>query len=136
MSENSLNANPISIAVTPLATIGSETICAIDPMAGNSGHIKGGVIKLTSGSARTLSFEIQPGSSSENFSAAGDDAFWCRQGSCPTEKGVSGFLTNPRVPDGKTLLVDANPPQGSSGIMFYRLNFDDGTHFDPIIIHN
>ena len=129
------------IAVTPVFTDGSTTtICEIGDLPGGPGNnAKGGVIKLKKNKSYRLSFEIQSTAAVPNlkFKANGDDAFWCSTSvGCPTAKGVGGFLKNPVVSNNnRTLTVEAD--EGNSDLYdFYRLNFDDGTCWDPVIIKN
>lgn len=128
----------VDIDVTPVfqsAGGGGEVVCEID--GPSSAHTKGGVIKLKAGQSYHLNFALSA-TSGIKFQANGDDAFWCNGGSCPTAKGTTGGgLKNPAVsPDGSTLTVEADPPAGSKGFTFYRLNFVGGGSFDPVIIHD
>jgi hypothetical protein len=126
------------IAVTPILKNGTTTVCEIDALAGGSSHVKGGIIKLDRKKSYSLRFEIQPTTNFPNlsFEATGAEAFWCNPTTCPTNTGLGGFLTNPGVStDKKVLTVDVDP-SSTDGMVFYRLNFADGTNCDPIIIHN
>lgn len=128
----------VDINVTPVfqsAGGGGEVVCEID--GPSSAHTKGGIIKLKAGQFYHLKFALLAGSG-VTFHANGDDAFWCDGRACPTSKGTTGGgLKNPAVsPDGLTLTVEADPPAGSKGATFYRLNFVGGGTFDPVIIHD
>jgi len=135
--------NPVRIAVTPIFQNGTDTVCEIDALAGSSSNVKGGVIKLKKNQSYTLQFEIQPppsGVPAVSFQATGAQAFACSNNGCPTTSSGSsgGFLCNPQVPNSqnqKMLTVDADPASAKS-MMFYRLNFSDGTSYDPIVIHD
>lgn len=128
----------VDINVTPVfqaAGGNGEVVCEID--GPSSAHTKGGVIKLKSGQSYNLKFTL-PSTTGVTFHASGDDAFWCNGSSCPTAKGTyGGGLNNPTVSsDQLTLTVQADPPAGTKGMAFYRLNFAGGGSFDPVIIHD
>lgn len=133
--------NSMGIELTPVLQIGNTVVCEVDPKAGGggSGKVKGGVINLKKRDSYQLEFEIKDGNPPNlKFAPAGDDAFWCGTGTCPTSKGngSGGVLYNPTVTaSGSKLTVDVDSSP-SSGIYFYRLNFDNGGNFDPIIIHD
>jgi hypothetical protein len=134
---NKMARKPVDIDVTPVfqsTAGGGEVVCEID---GLSSHTKGGVIKLKSGQSYELNFTL-PSAAGITFEADGEDAFWCNGSSCPTAKGTNGGgLANPTVsPDQLTLTVKADPPAGTKGYAFYRLNFTGGGSFDPVIIHD
>lgn len=145
MSKKNSSSKTVGIAVTPILqdTGANTTACEIDAMSGSSSHVKGGIVKLKSNNSYELNFEIQqssdPGAPDVLFATPGTEAFWCDADSCSLASGPPPngcFLSNPTVSaDQKTLTVEANPG-GGDGLMFYRLNFDDGTSYDPIIIHN
>lgn len=135
-----VGSNGVGIIVTPIVQSGDNVACEIDATAGNSSNVKGGMVKLKGGKEYDLQFALpSPNDLGLLFEADGDDAFWCCTYECPTKEGngSGGWLSNPTVsPDQLTLTVHAAPPNGRKGMIFYRLNFNNGGSFDPIIIHN
>lgn len=133
-------ADGVEIIVTPIVQSDDNVACEINAAAGSSSNVKGGMVKLKNGKSYQLQFEL-PAANSLGliFPSAGEDAFWCCTTECPTEAGndSGGWLSDPEVSDdGLTLTLQANPPHGDKGLIFYRLNFDNGASFDPIIIHD
>lgn len=122
---------PIQIGVTPLFTQGRQVICKIDPPQGNH---KGGMLHIRKRDTGTLRFNLQPGN--PNPLAFGRDPFWWDSDDCPMNQNCPAPYSNPRVTNnGSTLSVDvAAVPEDSA--VHYRLNFDNGCYFDPIIIRD
>lgn len=134
---------PITIDVTPKlvqnTAQGTLVLCEIDQSGGGNSNVKGGLIKLRRGSDYQLTFQIQPGDvPGLQFDQGANGAFWCDMDSCPGGPGNNsqGQLNNPRVDphDPTKLTVDADPDGTRNGV-HYRLNFNNGGSFDPVIIH-
>lgn len=135
-----LGSSGVGIIVTPVLQSGENVACEVNAAAGSSSNVKGGMVKLKGGKEYDLQFALpSPNDLGLSFMPDGDDAFWCCTDECPTEEGngSGGWLSNPTVSaDQLTLTVNAAPPNGGKGMIFYRLNFDNGSYFDPIIIHD
>ncbi|QNM82182.1 hypothetical protein H8M03_09125 [Sphingomonas sabuli] len=63
-----------------------------------------------------------------------DNPFCARTGKCPPRKAQAHSHVRQTQVDKRRLEVEARAPNAKS-VIHYRLNFDDGTTFDPIIIH-
>lgn len=120
------------IIVQPLFKQGHEVVCSID--AGN--YMKGGNISLPQGHY-TLTFNLIDGEPRDlNFKE--DDhqgncmAFWSSQTDCPNN-AMNEY--DPRLENGRRLLVDVDVNGATPQAVHYRLNFDNNCYFDPIIIH-
>lgn len=131
----------VRIDVTPVFQQGNELFCAIDPPGANQ---QGGMIRLNRGTATTLRFDLQPHPNFPNLrfdppndgSNSGSEAFWCDANDCPTHSLMDPQYQNPQLSNGGARLeVDAAPGAAGPSGVHYRLNFDNGCHFDPIIIH-
>ena len=129
----------VEVEVTPKLIQGPMVVCEIDPGPGSGGKVKGGVIKLRRGADYQIVFELQDGDvPGLQFAQGGSNAFWCDINTCPTSAGnnSNGQLTNPTVDStGRKLTVDATPTAQKNAV-HYRLNFNNGCNFDPIIIHD
>jgi len=128
-------SNNIAIGVTPLFVQGDMVVCDIDPP---SNYHKGGHMKLPKGRAK-LAFSLQAGTPANlkfRTKPNGDsDAFWCDAIACPAHEMTDPQYSNAQVSNnGTTVTVDV-VPNGQTNAVFYRLNFDNGCSFDPIIIH-
>jgi hypothetical protein len=127
----------VEVDVTPQFAHGNAIICDVEPP---SQHRKGGHLRLPKGSSYTLQFKLLPGAPADlHFKPEHDgacDAFWSDAHECPQHAMNARQYKNPRLVDADTLEVDVDvehhePPTA----VHYRLNFDDGRSFDPIIIH-
>jgi hypothetical protein len=136
--EETMTRTDVAVDVTPKLVQGNTVVCEIDGGPGAGGKVKGGIIKLKSGSYQ-IAFTLQPGDlPGLQFVQGGGNAFWCDTNSCPTvsSNNSNNQLSNPQVsPDGSTLTVDADMSPPKSAI-FYSLNFNNGKSYDPIIIHD
>jgi len=127
----------VLIDVTPLSESGGTVDCNIDPPPG---HKKNGNIRLDKGNAYTLQFNLKPGAiptlKFKPEAGGSCDAFWSCENTCPLSS-----MNVPQYPDqslhgAKRLDVDVDVEQGGPPLeIHYRLNFDQGRSFDPIIIH-
>jgi hypothetical protein len=121
----------VQIGVTPLFKQGRQIICEIDPPPGNH---KGGMLHIGKGNACTLQFDLQAGT--PNPLAFDGDPFWWESDDCPRNQNCPAPYSNPRVTNkGATLTVDVAAVPTDSAV-HYRLNFDNGCYFDPIIIRD
>ncbi len=125
----------VEIEVTPLSESGGTVNCNIDPP---SDHKKNGHIRLDKGDTYTLQFNLRPGNiPTLQFKpevGGSCDAFWSDPEGCPLSSTSAAQYTNPSLHGAKRLDVDVE----ASGVpleIHYRLNFDQGRSFDPIIIH-
>lgn len=126
----------VDIDVTPVSQVGSTVNCVIDPP---SEHKKNGHIRLDKGETYRLRFTLRDGNLPNlQFKpqvGGSCDAFWSDQNTCP-----SSAMSAPQYSDAsngpKKLEVNADVEPGGAPIeIHYRLNFNDGRSFDPIIIH-
>ena len=130
--------NRVAIDVTPQFVHGHTIICDVDPP---SKHHKGGHIRLPRGHSYTLEFKLQPGTPANlHFKPDQDgrcEAFWSDLHECPTHASNVPQYENPRLAAPDRIEVDVDVEQGGKPTaVHYRLNFDDGRYFDPIIIHD
>ena len=127
----------VDIDVTPQFVHDDAIICDVDPP---EEHRKGGHIRLTRGESYTLGFRLLPGRP-PNVRFRRDqegkcDAFWSDLHNCPQQAMNAPQYSEPRLSGPDRLEVDVNVEHGSEpAAVHYRLNFDDGRSFDPIIIH-
>jgi hypothetical protein len=127
----------VEIQVTPLSQVGATVNCDIDPPPA---HKKNGNIRLDKGDTYTLQFNLRPGNiPTLQFKpevGGSCDAFWSQANICPLTS-----MNDPQYPDQslqgvKRLDVDVDVEHGEGTVeIHYRLNFDQGRSFDPIIIH-
>lgn len=127
----------IEIEVTPQLAQGDSVICDV---AAPSEHHKGGHVRLKKGESYTLQFNLHPGSPTNlHFKPEQGghcDAFWSDAHQCPQTSMNAPQYKDPRLNGPDSLEVDVDvEPGGDASAVHYRLNFDDGRSFDPIIIH-
>lgn len=127
----------VGIDVTPQFIHGDTIICDVDPP---SEHRKGGHIRLPRGEAYTLEFKLLPGSPAnlgfKPETGGQCNAFWSDTHQCPQHAMNAPQYKNPRLSAADRLDVDVDVEHGGEpSAVHYRLNFDDGRSFDPIIIH-
>jgi hypothetical protein len=137
---NLITRTNVTINVTPLFKQRNEVTCDIDPQ---QGYMKGGNITLSKAASYTLIFCLQPGNPAnlqfQPNQGGTCAAFWTDTANCPTPNAQDGYYVNPRLdptdPNNTTLLVDVNPPNVDYAV-HYRLDFNNGCYFDPIIINH
>jgi hypothetical protein len=127
----------VDIDVTPQFAHGHSIICDVDPP---SEHRKGGHIRLKKGEPYTLQFDLRSGTPENlHFKPHQDgkcDAYWSDTHECPQRAMNAPQYKNPRLASADRLQVDVDVENDSDPVaVHYRLNFDDGRSFDPIIIH-
>lgn len=127
----------VDVNVTPQFINGGSIICDVDPPIE---HRKGGHIRLPRGDSYILAFRLMPGKPDEiRFKPDQNgkcDAFWSDAQGCPGRAMNVSSYGEPRLIAPDRLEVEINVEQGSDpAAIHYRLNFDDGRSFDPIIIH-
>jgi hypothetical protein len=133
-----MNRKRVEVDLTPQFVHAHTIICDVDPP---KEHHKGGHIRLPRGQSYTLAFKLQPGSPA-NLHFKPDqggkcDAFWSHPHDCPTHAMNVPEYEQPRLTAPDRLEVDVNVEHvGEPSAVHYRLNFDDGRYFDPIIIHD
>ena len=122
----------ITINVKPLFVQKKMVACEIDPPVN---YIKGGNISLPQGHY-ALDFKLLDGAPPNlNFEPDKNglcQAFWSDADDCPTHE-MNDPQYHPTLVDGRTLHVDVDT--SGQNAVHYRLNFDNGGNFDPIIIH-
>lgn len=123
----------VSVNVTPLFQQGNVVACDIMCNAMN-----GGSIKLEKAKAYTLEFNLTSGAPAglkfrANKQDGSCDAFWSDPNDCPhNQTNAAGYAATRQ---GDSLVsVDVNAP-GQDACVYYRLNFENGRYFDPVIIH-
>jgi hypothetical protein len=127
---------PVIINVTPLFLQRRKVVaCDIDPPQNLKG---GGHVKLSKDTAYQLQFNLQPGpvpgvAFRANKSDGTCDAFWSDPDDCPRNQTNDTDYTPTRI-NPTLLYVDVAAP-GRDSCVNYRLNFENGWYFDPIIIH-
>lgn len=125
----------VEIDVTPLSQSDSTVNCSIDPPPA---HKKNGNIRLDKGGSYTLQFNLRPGNiPTLKFKpevGGSCDAFWSDGNGCPLSSMNVPQYPGQSLQGAKRLDVDVEPV-GSPAEIHYRLNFDEGRSFDPIIIH-
>jgi hypothetical protein len=127
----------VGIDVTPQFVHGDTIICDVDPP---SEHHKGGHIRLPRGETYTLEFRLLPGHPPNLHFKADEqgkcDAFWSDPHKCPQQAMNAPQYRDPRLNGPNNLVVDVDVEHGGGPVaVHYRLNFDDGRSFDPIVIH-
>lgn len=132
-----MSRKPIEIDVTPQFAHGDSVICDV---AAPPEHHRGGHVRLKKGQSYTLQFELRPGSPANlHYKPAQNghcDAFWSDVHQCPQTARNAPQYKDPRLGSPNRLEVDVDvEPGGDPTAVHYRLNFDDGRSFDPIIIH-
>ena len=123
----------VSVDVTPLFQQGNVVACDIGSSAMN-----GGGIKLDKKKAYTLEFNLKAGTPAglkfrANKQDGSCDAFWSDPNDCPRNQTNVGSYVPTRTSDSK-VTVQVNAP-GQDACVYYRLNFENGRYFDPIIVH-
>jgi hypothetical protein len=127
----------VEIDVTPQFAHGDTIVCDIEPP---SEHHKGGHIRLPKGRSYTLQFNLLPGTPADlHFKPDLNgkcEAFWSQAHECPQTATNAPQYKNARLDGSNRLEVDVDVEEGGDpNAIHYRLNFDDGRSFDPIIIH-
>lgn len=136
--KKNVNLTSLTVTVTPIKLVpsGSKNVqCNLGPPA------TGNVLFLTSNTEYNITFNFVPGNVPEVICFGQTKPFCNQQNNCP-----------PRLPGGTvqipctvtdngsgnggasiTIHVDARP---NKEVTYYRLNFNDGYTWDPIIINN
>lgn len=123
----------VVVDITPMLRNGGTVYCEVDPAPGSGRYVKGGVIKLPRGATYDVEFRIQPGEV-EGLQFDPEAPFWSAANACPGAAGNDGQFTDPTYVDPTTASVRATPVGGKNAV-HYRLNFNDGSNCDPIIIN-
>ena len=127
----------VDVNVTPQFVSGDSIICDVDPPIE---HSKGGHIRLPRGESYALAFKLLPGNP-DNLRFKPDqngkcDAFWSDAQGCPERAMNAPQYGDPRLSAPDRLEIEIGVEHSSDPLaIHYRLNFDDGRSFDPIIIH-
>lgn len=127
----------VEVDVVPQFVHGTSIICDVDSP---SGHLQHGHIRLKKGQTYTVEFRLNPGNPRDlHFKPDQDgncEAFWSHEHHCPETRMNARQYSNARLETADKLQVDVNLEQERDpSAVHYRLNFDDGHSFDPIIIH-
>lgn len=127
----------VEIDVSPQFVHGDSIICDVDSP---TGHLQHGHIRLKNGQTYTVEFRLKEGQP-ENLAFRADEdgkceAFWSHEHYCPQSSMNARQYSNPRLESPNKLQVDVDlGREGDLSAVHYRLNFNDGRNFDPIIIH-
>ena len=132
-----MSRNRVEVQVTPQFAHGDSVICDV---SAPSDHHKGGHLRLKKGQSYTLQFDLRPGSPDDlHFKPEQGgqcDAFWSDAHQCPETATNAPQYKDPRLSGPNRLEIDVDVEHGGDpSAVHYRLNFDDGRSFDPIIIH-
>lgn len=125
--------SPVTINVVPLFQQGNVVACDLV-----SADMNGGNLKLDKKKAYTLQFNLQAGTPTglqfrANKQDGSCDAFWSDPDDCPhNQTNVAGYA--PSRTSGTQLTVNVDAP-GQNACVYYRINFENGRYFDPVIVH-
>lgn len=120
----------VVVTVRPTgAASGGEQACDID----SPGNALNNAIFLDKATAYDVTFQLQ---GNPGFGFDTNNPFSNQNSRCPRNAGpvrAPCALKNPPAPTANSFTITVSPT--AKGVTYYRLNFDNGTSCDPVIIH-